>query len=140
LRRDTEKMGAALPLHIVLADQPQISLIYQGRALQGVLFPLVTQLAAGDPVQLPVDQRDQFLQSLSVAGTPALEKMGNAMRVGFDFNLPIPSQYIPGEKDLTAGPSRPTVARLLLGAITMYGSTWEGRLDADRFRQRIRAK
>jgi hypothetical protein len=55
LGRNAEKVGAVLPFLRFLADQTQIGLVHQSRALQGVIGALSPETAARDAAQLFID-------------------------------------------------------------------------------------
>jgi hypothetical protein len=70
LRGNAEKVGPVLPFLRFLADQTQIRLVHQGRALQGVIGALSPETAAGDAAQLFIDQGNQRIPCVLVAVAP----------------------------------------------------------------------
>jgi len=55
-----EKVRAALPVRGVVAQQPQISFVYQGGGLKGVVGTLPPHEVPGEGAELVVDQGDQI--------------------------------------------------------------------------------
>jgi len=47
---DGKEVGAVLPMRFVLIDEPEVSLVYQGRSLQCVVAVLATHVTVGKPV------------------------------------------------------------------------------------------
>ena len=60
------ELGAVLP-SCPLPGEPQVRLVDQGCGLQGVAVALLAQEVRGQPLELVVNQRNQFRQGLAVA-------------------------------------------------------------------------
>ena len=67
---DPEEMGAVLPVGCVRSGQPQVRLMDQSRALQGMVAALALQIMVGQAAQFVVDQRHEGFQGLPVAPAP----------------------------------------------------------------------
>ena len=67
---DCEEVRAIRPVHILLIDQSDVSFVYQGSRLKGVVFSLAAHVTAGEAVELVVDQRVQLVQSGLVPFAP----------------------------------------------------------------------
>ncbi len=72
-----EEVGAVLPLHAALIDQPQVDLVDQRRRRQGVFGPLAAEERPRHPPQVVVDDRRQRLERLAIAGAPAQQQVGD---------------------------------------------------------------
>ena len=57
------ELGAALPMGRMLANQLQISFMNQRSGLKGMARPLAPHIAAGQPLELVIDQRDKLFLS-----------------------------------------------------------------------------
>ena len=68
-------MRAVLPVDAPLIDQLYVRLVDQGRRLQRAVAALVGEMAAGDDVQLVVDERDELVERRSIAALPLLQKL-----------------------------------------------------------------
>ena len=86
-RRDTEKMGPALPIHRLMLDQAQIGLVHQSSGLQRGAGPFGLQVMMGQFAQLRVDQRHEAVQGLAIAMAPGVEQLGH-VRHWFDSTIP----------------------------------------------------
>ncbi len=75
LRGHREEMGAILPLHPRVVDQPQVGLVDEGRRLQAVAGTLPFHVAAGQPVELVVDNGGQPFERTRVSGAPRAEQL-----------------------------------------------------------------
>src|SRR5262245_12862604 len=62
---------------LLLAHQPQISLMHQGRGVQRLPRPFTPHLHRGQPAQLVVDQRQELLGSVCVALVDSRQDSGN---------------------------------------------------------------
>src|SRR4029079_13142730 len=60
--RDGEEMCSILPLDVVSFDQPQIRFVDEHCLLEAVTRALSRHAASRDPVQFPVDERNQSLE------------------------------------------------------------------------------
>ncbi len=79
-RRQGEEMGAALPVHRVLADQPDVRLVHEGRRLQRVVAAVSAQMAGSAAAQLAVDQRQQFVLRVRMPVRPRVEQSSHRSR------------------------------------------------------------
>src|SRR5437016_3882371 len=77
--RDREEVRAILPMHPPGIDQTQICFVDQGRRLQSMALALAAHVTVGHPVQLIMNQRDQAIQSRSIAFAPGQEQAGHVM-------------------------------------------------------------
>jgi hypothetical protein len=75
LRGESDELRTALPGNVPLIDQPQVSLMNQGRTLQGVICPLGAQLPVGKPAELAINERHQLAERTLVAGGPVDEQL-----------------------------------------------------------------
>lgn len=73
LCRDGEKMSTVLPLGNLLVRETYISLVNQGCALQGMSRALVAEVTLGDAFQFVIDQRNEGIQSFTVAASPTAQ-------------------------------------------------------------------
>ena len=83
--------GSASPLPAV--DEPEVRLVDERRRLEAVARALARHAAARDPVQLPVDERNQSLEGTLVA-LPPLEQQPGDVR-GMVGNAPIVVPFLP---------------------------------------------
>src|SRR5207249_11599028 len=63
-----------LPVHVRLTDQANIGLVDQGRSLQRVIGPLLTEIPRGQRMQLPINQRKDSGLDFSITLLPLGEK------------------------------------------------------------------
>src|SRR5262245_46424513 len=77
---ETEEVRPVLPMRIPLVDELKVGLVDEGGSLQGVIGPLTTPIAAGQPMQLVIDDRRQFGQGLLVALAPSQEQLSHMWR------------------------------------------------------------
>ncbi len=68
-------MRSVLPAHATGVHQPQVSLVDQRRGLQGVVGALLAHVSMRQPVQLPVDDRDQLVESRLFSIAPSQEQL-----------------------------------------------------------------
>src|SRR6266567_3173753 len=71
---DREEMRPVAPVDTVNIDQPQIGFIDQRGSLQGIARAGFSPVAAGNLVQLAVNERDQLLLRGEVAACPGLQE------------------------------------------------------------------
>src|SRR5262249_9652434 len=83
LRSRREEMVPAIPAVVLVAKQPQIRLMYQGRRLQCVLGAFLCHLRASETAQFLIDNRQQFLCRVWVALSNGIEELRN---LGHDSN------------------------------------------------------
>jgi hypothetical protein len=77
LGREAEELRAALPVDAALIHQLDVGLVYERRAFEGVVRPLVAQVPGRDAVQFLIDERHQSLECLPIAFTPTPEQIGD---------------------------------------------------------------
>ena len=70
LRRDAEEVRAVLPLDAPLADQLEVRLVDERRALQRVADRFSRQVPSRNRAQLLVDERHQLIERLLAAVLP----------------------------------------------------------------------
>ena len=70
LRADGQEMFAVLELGRALLLEPQVSLVHQGGALQGVVRAFLPQVVVRDPSEFVINERKHGAQRLLVAGVP----------------------------------------------------------------------
>jgi hypothetical protein len=68
-----------LPVNVPLIDESKISLVDEGRCLQGMVRALGPHVVMGEPAQLFVHQREKFIQRGLVAAAPIQKELGNSM-------------------------------------------------------------
>jgi hypothetical protein len=74
-------MRPVLPFDVFPFDQPEIRLIDEYRCLEAVTHALARHAAPRDPVQFPVDERNQLLQGTLVAPPPLKKAPGDSRGV-----------------------------------------------------------
>src|SRR5262249_14620305 len=68
LRRSAKKVPAAIPLLLLVrGDQPDVSLVHQGRGLQRLPGAFLTELLCGEFSQLVVDERQERVRGARIA-------------------------------------------------------------------------
>ena len=77
LCRDGEEMRTSLPLHALLADEADKSLVHERGRLQGVVGPLAPQVCSGASPELAVDDLCEGIARLDVAARPRLQQPGD---------------------------------------------------------------
>jgi hypothetical protein len=79
-RRNSEEVGASLPLHALAVDQPQVGFVDERCRLERVSCTLLRHLPARNPTQLRVDERRQAVQRIAVSLAPCQQmRRGRAM-------------------------------------------------------------
>jgi len=73
-RGNGKKVNSILPVYRIATNQPQISLVDKGSALQSVVARVFGNALPGDPPQLFIDQRDQSLARRSLSLVPASQQ------------------------------------------------------------------
>jgi len=68
-------MGAILPTHLWHVYQPKVDLVHQSRGLQRVIWLFAAHVAAREPVQFVMHQRNQPTQGAIIALTPGFQKL-----------------------------------------------------------------
>jgi hypothetical protein len=68
LSGDSEEVRPILPAYLVLVDESEVNLAHQGRGLEGMSRPFPAEKTGRLAVQLFIDQREQRLQCLRIAG------------------------------------------------------------------------
>src|SRR5690348_7779120 len=74
---DAQEVCAAVELPGLLADQPQVRLVDEGRALQSMAVSLLAELMLCEAVKLLVYNWNQSLQGGSISGLPSHEQRCN---------------------------------------------------------------
>ncbi len=72
-------MRAILGIKRTLVEQPQVGLVDQSRALQGVSRTLPLEMMPGDVAEFLVDQRNQRFKGFLVARLPAHEQFADRL-------------------------------------------------------------
>src|SRR5258708_15038430 len=71
-------MGSPLPVHRVLFDHSQVGFMDEGRGLQSVSWPFLTQVVTRQPSELFIDQGCEPLQSLGISPAPFGQERGHS--------------------------------------------------------------
>jgi len=66
--------------HVALIHEPDEGLVDQRCRLQGVIVPLPAQIARGLAPELAVDDRQQVVERLILAGAQVLQQCGDVRR------------------------------------------------------------
>ena len=74
-------MDAVLPIHLLRADETQVSLVDERRGLQAVASALPAHAAARNAMQLLVHERDELLEGSFVTPAPREEEAGHTARI-----------------------------------------------------------
>ena len=74
LRRHGEEMGAVLPVHALVIDQPQVGFVDQRRRLQAVAGALAPHVVVRQTTELVVDDRHQEGERTLIPVAPRPEK------------------------------------------------------------------
>jgi hypothetical protein len=69
-RRDRQEMRAIFPGDRLTLDQTDVRLVHEDGSLKRVPLALAGQTAKGDPMQFPVDERNQPGEGILVAFSP----------------------------------------------------------------------
>ena len=88
LGRQADKVGAILPVNL-LTGEPHVGFVDQRRCLQGVVGALTAHIRAGQTMQFSVDQRQQTLGGLRIAGAHCFEQLSHLP--GIAFHAPPPA-------------------------------------------------
>ena len=80
LGRDGEEMGAVLPVHALVIDQPHVGFVDQRRGLQAVAGALALHVVARQAVELVVHDRCQLGERALVPVAPRTEKRTDVAR------------------------------------------------------------
>jgi len=75
-------MRSALPVNIAKLGQTQIGFMDKAGRLQGVVRTLGSETRRRDPMQFPVDERNELFFRRPVAGLQLVEKFGDFARMG----------------------------------------------------------
>ncbi|MEM1451182.1 MAG: hypothetical protein AAGI22_18845 [Planctomycetota bacterium] len=102
--RDAQEVGVPVPFPGPLADEPDPGLVQVRRRLQGVVRPLHRERAAGDAVELLLDQRREIVGRALVTVAEALVELGDLALVGHAPRVPertgrLPSATAAGLRD-----------------------------------------
>ena len=80
LRRNGEKMSPVLPLDLLAVNEPDIGFVDEAGCLQSVTRLLPGHVAAGEPAQRLVHERDEFVQCRRITPPPGQEQLRYRMR------------------------------------------------------------
>ena len=81
-RGDAEKVSAPLPFDGRLAEQPQISLIHQGRRLEGGSRYLIAHKTAGQAMQIAINQREEVVPDFGLARAQPRQPLSDGAGTG----------------------------------------------------------
>ena len=88
LRGDGEEVGAVLPVHVLLPDEPQEGLVHQGGGLERMSAPLAVDVAVGEAMKRVLDQRQELAERRFIAVSPLLQQAGHERRRGRHLGHP----------------------------------------------------
>ena len=74
LGRHGKEVGAVLPVHALVVDEPHVGFVDERRRLQAVAGALTSQAAPGETAKLVVDDRRQLGERALVPVAPRTEK------------------------------------------------------------------
>jgi hypothetical protein len=74
LRRNGEEVGAVSPPHPFVVDQPEVSLVDQGRGLQTVVRAFPVQVVSRESAQFVVYDRRQLIEGVLIPIAPGSEQ------------------------------------------------------------------
>ena len=77
LGRNREKMGAILPLHVLVIHQAHVGFVDQGTRLQAMSRPLTSHVASRQAVEFVINDGSQAVESSAISITPGPEKLGH---------------------------------------------------------------
>jgi hypothetical protein len=89
-RRRREEMPAVLPLLSLLADEPQIGFVNQGRGLKGLVRRFMSHPPRSELAQFFVNEREQLIGRFGIAIVNGFEDLcdtAHARRVNDDFRM-----------------------------------------------------
>ena len=78
-RGDGKEMDARLPTGMGLIRQAQVSLVDQGRRLQGVTRALPRHVMVSDAAQIFIDERGEFCQGRIFPVAPLRQELGDSL-------------------------------------------------------------
>jgi hypothetical protein len=81
LRHYGEKVPTVLPLNSRGAAEPQVNFMHDRRRLQGVIAAFAAHVPGGSAAQLAVDDLDQPVAGVVVAGTPLIQEGRDWLRL-----------------------------------------------------------
>ena len=94
----SEKMAAVIPLSdIIRPDQSQVSFMHQGRGIQRLVRPLVNHPRCRELAQLIIDERQQLVRCLRIAGVDGEQYASNIGHSLQTYDRVIASQYPSGK-------------------------------------------
>ena len=114
LCRDPVEVRTAPPVDVPLFDEAQVGLVHQRSRLQRVPAALEAKPAGGDPAQFGVDERQQAIEGMPIALTPAVEQRGDLVWRGHDVREALKEQQDRGslpESQAAAPAGWPILAR-----------------------------
>ncbi len=77
LEATAKEVRAVRPLGLRPVGEPQIGLVQQGGALERGIGAFPAEMAHRNPVQFRIDDFDQAIQGIPVAGAPSPEQQGD---------------------------------------------------------------
>ena len=83
LRRCRHEMGAVLPVHALVVDQPQVGFVDQGRRLQAVAGALAPHVVVRQTTEFVVDDRHQEGERKLIPVAPRSKKRADVARNRF---------------------------------------------------------
>jgi hypothetical protein len=83
-------MGPVLQFHRLASQQPEVGLVDQGCALQGVIRPLGSEVIVREAPQLLVDQGHESAKGLFVALFPVTQKLSDLTGLIFGHGRRLP--------------------------------------------------
>jgi hypothetical protein len=67
-------MRPILPIYLSTVHEPQVDLVNEGGRLEGMPWSLPRHIVLRYSMQLLIDERREFFQSLLISGSPSLEQ------------------------------------------------------------------
>src|SRR5438309_9101513 len=83
LRCDPEKVGAVLPLRLVLPNETKVGFVNECRALKRMVGALSPEMATRQAAQLFINQRNQRLSRARIPLTPVHQQFADLRRQGW---------------------------------------------------------
>jgi len=91
-------MSAVLEFCRALFLKPQVSLMHQGGALQGMVGAFLPQIVVRDPPEFVIDERNHGAQGLLFAGVPVAQQLGDDFGLNLRQGAPEPPAEFVGSK------------------------------------------
>src|SRR4051812_3986004 len=70
-------MTPVLPVDVLDVRQPEICLVHQGRRLQAVAGGFARHAGTRDVMEIPVNERDEFVQCAAITVSPFVQEAGD---------------------------------------------------------------